>query len=175
MAGMSETEFSGYTVSYGGGEAHFPVYVVGFLAAILLAAAFFNGSTVIFLLGFAASGFAYYNFPLLETGRPRLGANQYGIFIEAFGLIRWRAIARIDLVPIAVRAMTVNELQIALNQPLGSALVADWRRVPFYRQGMRPTWSMTYDNVIRIKLDPFDREPGEIHRTLLRMWRYYRS
>ena len=44
-----------------------------------------------------AAGFTYYNMPLLETGRPTIGANQYGIFIQAFGLIRWRAIERIDL------------------------------------------------------------------------------
>lgn len=40
---------------------------------------------------------------------------------------------------------------------------------------MRLPWSMTYDNAVRIKVDPFNQPPDEIHRTLLRMWRYYRS
>ena len=40
---------------------------------------------------------------------------------------------------------------------------------------MRLPWTMTYNNMIRITLDPFDKEPGEIHRTFLRMWRHYRS
>jgi hypothetical protein len=29
--------------------------------------------------------------------------------------------------------------------------------------------------VVRVNLEPFDRTPDEIHRTFLRMWRYYRS
>lgn len=172
---MDESEFIGYTVTYGRGETQFPVYVTGFLAALLLAGAIASGNTLVFALGIGAAGIAYFNFPMLDTQRPRLGANQYGIFIEAFGLIRWRAIKSIELVPIAVRAITVHELQIALDQPLGSALVADWRKIPFYRRGMRLLWSMTRDNVVVVTLDPLDREPDEIHRTLLRMWRYFRS
>jgi hypothetical protein len=130
---------------------------------------------VVFALGIAAASAAYFNLPLLDTQRPRLGANQYGIFIEAFGLIRWRAVKSIELVAIAGRAATAHELQIALDQPLGSALVADWRKIPFYRRAMRLLWSMTRNNVVVVALDPLDREPDEIHRTILRMWRYYRS
>ena len=96
-------------------------------------------------------------------------------FIQAFGLIRWRAITQIDLVEIAERAMTVHELQIALNGPLGSALVADWRKRPAYRLLMRLPWRMDHRGVVRVNLEPFDRTPDEIHRTFLRMWRYYRS
>ena len=88
-------------------------------------------------LAVTAAAFTYYNIPLLETGRPTIGANQYGIFIQAFGLIRWRAIEGIHLVQIAERAMTVHELRIVLNAPLGSALVADWRKQPIYRLLMR--------------------------------------
>ena len=76
---------------------------------------------------------------------------------------------------IAVRALTLHELQIKLKQPLGSALVADWRKVPWYRRLMRLPWRMDHKNVIRITLDPFDREPDEIHRNMQRMWRHYRS
>ena len=126
-------------------------------------------------LAVTAAGFTYYNIPLLETGRPTIGANQYGIFIQAFGLIRWRAIERIDLVQIAERAMTVHELQIVLNAPLGSALVTDWRKQPTYRLLMRLPWRMDHDGAVRINLEPFDQPPDVIHRTFLRMWRYYRS
>jgi hypothetical protein len=121
------------------------------------------------------SHFTYYNIPLLETGRPTIGANQYGIFIQAFGLIRWRAIDRIDLAEIAERAMTVHELQISLSAPLASALVVDWRKQPKYRLLMRQPWRMNHNNMVRVKLEPFDQPPDAIHRTFLRMWRYYRS
>lgn len=172
---MDESAFSGYTVTYARGETQFPVYVMGFLAALLIGGALFSGNVYVFALGVAAGAVAYFNLPLLDTARPRLGANQYGIFIEGFGLVKWRAVKTIELVPIAVRAMTVHEIQIALNQPLGSALVADWRNLPYYRRGMRLPWSMSRDNVIHVTVDPFDHEPDEIHRTLVRMFRYYRS
>ena len=116
------------------------------------AAAWFTGLTIWLALGVAAAGFAYYNFPLLETGRPTMGANQYGIFVQAFGLIRWRAIDKIDLISIAERDTTIHEIQIGLKVPLSSALVADWRKQPVYRSLMRLPWSMTPTNVVRIRL-----------------------
>ena len=172
---MSENQISGYTVAYGQDETQFPIYVVAVAAAVLIAAAFVYGGTLLLALGVAAAAIAYYNYPLLETGRPRLGANEYGVFIEGFGVIRWSAIDRIDLVPIAVRVLTLHELQIGLKVPLGQALVSDWHKLPVYRLLMWLPWSMTHNNVIRVNLDPFDKEPDEIHRTLQRMWRYYRS
>jgi hypothetical protein len=96
-------------------------------------------------------------------------------YVQAFGLIRWRAIERIDLVQIAERAMTVHELQIVLNASIDSALVADWRKQPIYRLLMRLPWCMDHHGEVRVRLEPFDRPADEIHRTFLRMWRYYRS
>ena len=172
---MSERDMTGFTVAYGRDEAPFPVYVAALLAAVLLTTAVYQANLIFLGLGAVATGFAYYNWPLAEIGRPRIGANQYGIFIEGFGIVQWRAISGIDLVQIAVRAVTLNELQITLKQPLNSALIADWRKVPWYRRFMRLPWTMTFNNMIRITLDPFDKEPDEIHRTFKRMWRHYRS
>ena len=114
---MEEKDAGGYSVSYGREDVAFPVYVISVLAAAFLAAAWFTGLTIWLALGVAAAGYAYYNFPLLETGRPTMGANQYGIFIQAFGLIRWRAIDKIDLISIAERDTTIHELQIGLRVP----------------------------------------------------------
>lgn len=166
---------SGYTVAYSRDEAPFPVYAAAGIAAILLTAAVYRGDLIFMALGLVAAGFAYYNLPLAEVGRPRIGANQYGVFVDGFGIIHWRAIDAIERVEIAVRAATLNELQIKLKQPLGRALVADWRKLPLYRRFMRLPWSMTHDNTIRIALDAFEKDPGEIERTLQRMWRHYRS
>lgn len=165
----------GYTIAYSQDEAPFPVYVAATLSAILFTAAVYQWNWIFLSLGVLLAAFTYYNFPLIEKGRPRMGANQYGIFIEGFGILGWRAIDKISLIQIAVRAETRNELQITLRQPLTKALIADWRTMPLYRRYMRLPWSMSYNNMIRITLDPFDKEPDEIHRTLERMWRYYRS
>ncbi len=174
-AGVDEKDAGGYSVSYGKEDSEFPVYAMAALAAGCLAAGWFTALTIWFALGIIATGFTYYNLPLLETKRPVMGANQYGVFVQSFGLIRWRAIDKIDLVAIAERMATVHELQIGLNDPVTSALVADWRKQPFYRSLMRLPWAMTHDNKVRVRLDQFGTPPEEIHRTLMRMWRYFRS
>jgi len=174
-ASLNEQNVGGYSVAYMREDIYFPVYVTAALAAIFFTAAWITGAIYWLPLATVAAGFTYYNLPLLKTGRPTIGANQYGIFIQAFGLIRWRAIERIDLVEIAERAMSVHELQIVLRSPLGSALVADWRKQPLYRLLMRLPWRMDYTGEVRVNLEPFDQPPDVIHRTFLRMWRHYRS
>lgn len=172
---LDDSGTPGYTVAYGREETQFPVYVAGFLGAALIAGGFVRGSVIMFTLGAAFTAFAYYNFPLVETGRPRLGANQYGIFIEGLGLIRWRSLQGIELIPLATRNLIMHELHLDLREPINVALVTDWRRQPLYRRGMRLIWKMGPGNVVRLTLDPLELPPDEIHRALQRMWRYYRS
>jgi hypothetical protein len=175
IATLDEGNVGGYSVAYGRDDSYFPVYITAALALIFLTAAWIMDAVYWLVPAAAAAAFTYYNIPLLETGRPTIGANQYGIFLQAFGLIRWRAIERIDLVQIAERAMTVHELQIVLGAPLVSALVVDWRKQPNWRRFMRLPWRMSHNNMVRVNLEPFDQPPDQIHRTFLRMWRYYRS
>src|SRR6201987_3406158 len=119
VATLDEGNVGGYSVAYGRDDVYFPVYITAALALIFLTAAWIMDAPYWLVPAVAAAAFTYYNIPLLETGRPTIGANQYGIFIQAFGLIRWRAVERIDLAEIAERAMTVHELQIVLSASLG--------------------------------------------------------
>jgi hypothetical protein len=121
-----------------------------------------------------AFGFAYYNYPLLETGRPRLGAGQYGIFAEGLGIIAWRAIKELDMVAVDMRGSTSNELRITLLEPLERALLADWRKRPIHRFLMRLPWSMAAKDVIRIPLDVLDHPADEIHANFSRTMLFYR-
>ena len=91
---VNEGNVGGYSVAYSRDDTYFPVYVTAALAFIFLTTAWITGAAYWLPLAVAAAGFTYYNIPLLETGRPTIGANQYGIFLQAFGLIRWRAIER---------------------------------------------------------------------------------
>ena len=176
IASPEEGNVGGYSVAYSRDDTYFPVYITAALAAIFVTASWITGALYWLVLAAASAAFTYYNSPLLETGRPTIGANQYGIFLQAFGLIRWRAVERIDIAEIAERAMTVHELQIVLSVPLGSALVVDWRRTqPRWRLLMRLPWRMSHDNIVRVNLEPFDQPPELIHRTFVRMWRFYRS
>lgn len=166
---------SGYTICYGKEKGQFRVFILAGAGILLSIAAFYQGSEILLALGVGALGAAYYFFPLIESDRPRLGANQYGIFIEGLGLIGWRSVENIETVHIAVRTLMTHEIQIKLSQPLEHALLADWRKMAFYRLLMRLPWTMGHNNTIRINLEPFDDPPDEIERTLKRMQRHYRS
>jgi len=171
---VSQNHFNGYTLAYERDEIQFPVYVVALIGAGFTAAAIAFDNVFLFGLALCALGFAYYNYPLLETGRPRLGAGQYGIFVEGLGIISWRAIKQVDLVAINLRGAANNELRITLQEPLERALLANWRKRPIYRFLMRLPWSMAAKNVIRIPLDVFDRPADEIHANFMRIMSFYR-
>ena len=81
---VNEQSPGGYSVAYSHDDTQFPVYVTAAIAAIFLAAAWTTGAAYGLALAMAAAGFSYYNLPLLETDRPMMGANQYGIFLHAF-------------------------------------------------------------------------------------------
>jgi hypothetical protein len=148
-------------------------HVLALITAATFAAWLTWGTQLLSITSILAGCSAYYFFPFTES-RPRLGANQYGLFVDGFGLISWRAIGDITLVTYSVRTLDLDELQIKLRQPVGSALLVDWRRLPIWRLLMRLPWKMGYDNIIRINLQPFAPPPDEIVRTMERMWRYYR-
>lgn len=164
----------GFTVRYDAAKGWPRVYLMLAAGVALCAAGFVQGSEILVALGLAGLATAYYFYPLVEARRTRLGANEYGIFIEGFGLIAWRSIRKVDLISTFVRTIEMHELRVQLNQPVSQALLADWRRMPFYRLLMRLPWIITADNTIHIALEPFAQPPQTIHRTLEGMWRHYR-
>src|SRR5258706_13844119 len=75
-ANLNERNVGGYSVAYRRDDTHFPVYVTAALAAVFFMAAWITGAAYWLALAVTAAGFTYYNIPLLETGRPTLGANK---------------------------------------------------------------------------------------------------
>ncbi|MEQ1719007.1 MAG: hypothetical protein ABL907_23985 [Hyphomicrobium sp.] len=172
---MSDEQIIGYTVAYEQGELPFLVYVLLFIAIALFAAGWVHSIALLMPLSLVPAAGVYYSLPLLETGKPRLGAGQYGLFLEGLGLVQWRAIDGLDLVTTYVRGTPFQELHVPLKSALGEALLLDWRRRPLARQFMRLPWSLCAPKVIRIPLDILDKPPAEIHAKLQAMWRYYRG
>ena len=172
---MSQENLPGYTVAYEQEELQFPVYVVAFIGAGLGVAGFSLDNIVLIAIALMAIGYAYHNYPLLETGRPRVGAGQYGVFAEGLGIVSWRAIKNIEMVPVELRGSTNNELRITLTEPLDRALLADWRKRPLHRFLMRLPWTMSGNEVIRIPLDIFDRPAEDITNNFTRMMGFYRG
>lgn len=162
----------GFILSYNRGEAA-RFHALAAITAMTLAAWITWRWQILSATAIAAGCAAYYFFPFTER-RPRLGANQYGLFIDGFGLIAWRAIGEVRLATYSVRTMEMEELHIKLKQPLRTALLADWRRLPIWRLLMRLPWSMENDGTIRVNLQPFNPPAEEIDAVIQRMWRYYR-
>lgn len=171
---VSQDHMHGYTLAYEREEIQFPVYVVAFIGGCFAVAGAALDLDILFALALVAFGYAYYNYPLLETGRQRLGAGQYGIFIEGLGIISWRAIKGIEMMPVGMRGSMTNELHITLLEPFDKALLADWRKRPLYRFLMRLPWSMASEDVIKIPVDVFDRPADEILHNFTRMMNFYR-
>ncbi len=172
---VNDEDIVGYVVAYEREDLSFPVYLVAVVACLFLAAGIVKGIPILSALALAPAAYAFHNIPLLETGKPRLGAGQYGLFIEGLGLVQWSAFEEIALVPADVRGVAGHDLVISLKGDLNEALILDWRNRPLARRFMRLPWALKRPNAIRIPLDIMDRPVGEIHQTILRMWRYYRG
>ncbi|MEJ2118028.1 MAG: hypothetical protein P8Y36_09075 [Alphaproteobacteria bacterium] len=164
----------GYHLAYGKDAGDFRFTVMAALTALtgLLYAATRYDALLVFATITGCT--AYYFYPLIER-KPRIGAGEYGVFIDGFGLISWRAISEIAVVTFANRFNETQELQFRLKIPLDQALLADWRRLPVWRLLMKLPWAMSHDNVVRIAMEPFAPiTPDEIHRHFQRLWKYYR-
>lgn len=171
---MSYEHHHGYSAAYEREELQFPVYVVALVAAALATAGLVLDIVPLIALSLVAFGYVYHNYPLLETGKPRIGASQYGIFADGLGIISWRSIKGIDLVQVEIRGSGSHELRVTLQDPLERALLADWRKRPLHRFLMRLPWSIAGEDIVRIPLDVFDRPADDIHRTFVRMLTFYR-
>lgn len=172
---VTDTDIVGYTVGYDQEEVHFPIYAMTALAVAMFLAAIFKGIPILAAVGLLPAAVAYYNLPLLESGRPRVGSGQYGLFIEGLGLISWRAVDNIDTIELIERTGTSHDLIISLKTPIPEALLADWRARPLLRRPMRLPWRLASKTEIRISLDVLDKPAAEIKDTFVRMWRYNRG
>lgn len=163
----------GYAVGYDPESGAFRVF--GSLGA---AAAFFmiwlmSGHGAALALVALAVAVAYYYFPLVEKKKSRLGAGEYGVFLEGLGIIPWHAIGEVKHATYFVRTMEIDELHLVLTKALPKNLLADWRSLPWLRLLMKLPWSMTRDNVVKVNLEPFAGKPDAIVAAIERQRRRY--
>jgi len=166
---------SSFAVGYAPEKGQFRVYVMALAALAALAGFIWWGNPIALVLAVFFGCASFYFFPLIETERARIGAGELGIFIEGFGVIPWRAVGDIALRSYAVRTIINEEIQITLSRPLAQSLVSDWRSLPYHRLLMRLPWSMTPDNVVHIRTEPFAGTAEGIHAHLQALWRRYRG
>jgi hypothetical protein len=162
----------GYVLAYGKDSGDFSFNIMAFLAVLMFGLSILAASPPLLMPAVAAACIAYFYYPLKER-TPRIGAGQYGIFIDGLGLIGWRAISDIKTEAITSRLGDIYELHITLNRPLEDALLADWRRLPIWRLLMKLPWNMSDDYTVRIPLKPFEPPAQEIRSKFIRLWDYF--
>jgi hypothetical protein len=167
--------FHGFVVAYEQDELQFPVWILLVLTAALFYASLAEQNGVFILLGLLPGCFAFHNFPLLETGKPRIAANHEGLFIEGLGRVGWRFIEGISPAQVIVRGNAYTEADIALSAPLATALLDDARNMRLARRLMRRPYYLKSGPTIRVPLDIFERPPEETLAALVRIWIHNRA
>ncbi|MBX2804752.1 MAG: hypothetical protein KTR19_02175 [Hyphomicrobiales bacterium] len=163
----------GYVLAYSRSAGDFNVNAMALASALFFILTFVLAIPPLLIPAVAALCVAYYYYPLKES-MPRIGAGQYGLFIDGLGLLSWRMIKNIDMVSYTSRVAQTHELHIHLSVPIEQALLADWRNLPIWRLLMKLPWHMKKDEIIRIPLEPFEPRADTIRVTLLRIWDYCR-
>jgi len=171
----TDNDIIGYTIGYDQEDIHFPIYAMTAFAVLLVLGGVLKGVPLLAVIAILPAAVAYYNLPLIESGRPRIGSGQYGLFIEGLGLVSWRAVDSIETIELVERGGTTHDLIINLKKPVSEALLADWRSRPLLRRPMRLPWRLESKTEIRIPLDVLDRPSAEIKETFVRMWRFNRG
>ena len=170
---MTEQIQTGFALAYAKDKGSFRVYIAFAMGALFAAFAILRASEIALMFALLSFAVAYYFYPLVETGKPRIGAGEHGLFIEGFGILPWRSIQEISLSTYAIRSIEVNELQIKLSRPISAALSADWRKMPLHRLLMKLPWKMGSNNTVHINLEPFPGQPDEICAAFQRKQRFF--
>ena len=88
---LTQIPDDGFSLAYSAESGDLRFNIMAFFAVIAIAFYLYTGYDALLAFAVATGCAAYYFYPLIEK-KPRIGANQYGVFIDGFGLIAWRAI-----------------------------------------------------------------------------------
>ncbi|WP_162901310.1 hypothetical protein [Breoghania sp. L-A4] len=155
----------GYRKGTGEGLVYGGLFVAG-LGGVAVA----TGSGPAFLVLIAAGLLAtFHYYPLVEAGRPKLGANAGGLFIEGIGFIDWAEIADLELYRTSVRSIVLSNLIVTLTRPLEDAVVKREAQ-PVWRMLMARCYTRKTPTRIEVPLHTMQGDAEEI-LALLRAYR----
>ncbi|GGB51584.1 hypothetical protein GCM10011316_24510 [Roseibium aquae] len=141
------------------------VFGAAFLAVVLLAIGLASGQTLLAFAALAPLGIALWHYPMIEKGKPQLGANPDGLFVERIGFIDWGSIRMIDLSRTSVRNIELVKLNVLLNRSLDAA-VAQKQKFPFWKTLMMRNWKVSQRehgrSLLSIDLHTLTHDPDEI-------------
>ncbi|MCV0428936.1 MAG: hypothetical protein K5905_26070, partial [Roseibium sp.] len=117
------------------------------------------------LAAIAPLAMAYWHYPMVERGKPQLGANEEGLYVERIGFIDWAAIRMTDVKRTTVRNMELVSLDVLLTRPLENA-VSQAQSFSIWKKFMMRNWKRTPREhgreLIAINLHTLAADPDEI-------------
>ncbi|PVB62993.1 hypothetical protein [Labrenzia sp. 011] len=154
-----------FTVSFNRSQSEVIFYGCLVLGVVFAAISAFTG---IYLLAMAAAApivIAYWHYPMIERGKPQLGANEEGLYVERIGFIDWSAIRMTDVKRKTVRNVEQVRLDVLLTRPLDNA-VTRAQSAPFWKKYMKRNWKRSRREhgreLIAIDLHTLAADPDEI-------------
>jgi len=174
-ASLDERNVGGYSVAYRRDDIHFPVYITAALAAVFFTAAWITGAAYWLALAVTAAGFTYYNILVGDRAAHHWRQSVWHLYpslradpVASHRAYRSRSDRRArDDRPRSYRLCSTH-LSTALSLSTGAS-----------------SRSNRFADALAVVHGPPRRGAGqvrtvrpaadEIHRTFLRMWRYYRS
>lgn len=154
-----------FTVGFHRGQSS--VLVFGSLAfgIIFAGVGLAGGMPLLAVAALAPLANAYWHYPMIEKGRPQLGANEEGLFLERAGFIDWGAIRMTDVKRSKSRNADLVRLDVLLTRPLKDAL-ASAQRCPPWKRFMMRNWKRTPREhgreLVAINLHTLDADPDEL-------------
>lgn len=154
-----------FTVSYNRQQSESIFYGCLVLGACFAAVGVAGGLPLLAFASLAPFAFAYWHFPMIEKGKPQLGANEEGLYVERIGFIDWAAIRMTDVKRTSVRNIELVRLDVLLTRPLDAA-TAKAQTFPFWKKFMMRNWKRIKREhgreLIEIDLHTLSANPDEI-------------
>lgn len=117
------------------------------------------------IAGIAPLATAYWHFPMIDKGRPQLGANEDGLYVERIGFIDWGAIRMAEINRSKARNIDQVKLNVLLTRPITDA-VSKAQQTPLWKKFMMRNWKRSPREhgreLVAINLHTLAADPDEI-------------
>lgn len=154
-----------FTVGYKRGSGEVTVFGNLALGAIFISTGFLTGLPLLSVAGLAPIAYAYRSYPMLEAGRPQLGANADGLYIDRIGFIDWKAIRMTEIGQNPKETKDRVLLNVLLTRPTGDA-VTKAQKIPVWKKYMMRNWKRSQREhgreLIAVNLQTLDADPDDI-------------
>jgi hypothetical protein len=154
-----------FTVGFNRGQSEGLVFGSLLLGIMFVVTGLVGELPLLAIAGLAPLGIAYWHFPMIEKGRPQLGASEDGLYVERIGFIDWAAIRMTDVKRTSVRNMELVRLDVLLTRSLDDA-VSKAQTFPVWKRFMMRNWKRTPREhgreLIAINLHTLAADPEEI-------------